>query len=55
VEADEHGVPWLIDVEGVRYQLAVVFQGGVHRERVTRGAGGLERPRVREWETPLTP
>ena len=28
VEADEHGVLWLIDAEGVRYQLAVVFQGG---------------------------
>jgi hypothetical protein len=28
VEADEHGVAWLIDAEGVRYQLAVVFQGG---------------------------
>ena len=28
VEADEHGVVWLIDAEGVRYQLAVVFQGG---------------------------
>jgi hypothetical protein len=28
VEADEHGVLWLIDVEGVRYQVAVVLQGG---------------------------
>jgi hypothetical protein len=27
-EADEHGVVWLIDAEGVRYQLAVVLQGG---------------------------
>jgi hypothetical protein len=27
-EADEHGVVWRIDAEGVRYQLAVVFQGG---------------------------
>jgi hypothetical protein len=27
-EADEHGVVWLIDAEGVRCQLAVVFQGG---------------------------
>jgi hypothetical protein len=27
-EADEHGVLWLIDAEGVRYQLAVVLQGG---------------------------
>jgi hypothetical protein len=26
VEADEHGVVWLIDAEGVRYQLAVVFR-----------------------------
>jgi hypothetical protein len=28
VEADEHRIFWLIDAEGVRYQLAVVFQGG---------------------------
>ena len=28
VEADEQGVLWLIDAEGVRYQLAVGFQGG---------------------------
>ena len=28
VEADEHGVLWLIDAEGVRYQVAVVVQGG---------------------------
>jgi hypothetical protein len=25
-EPDEHGVVWLIDAEGVRYQLAVAFQ-----------------------------
>jgi hypothetical protein len=27
-EADEHGILWLIDAEGMRYQLAVVLQGG---------------------------
>ena len=27
-EVDEHGVVWRTDAEGVRYQLAVVFQGG---------------------------
>jgi hypothetical protein len=28
VEADEHGVACLVDAESVRYQLAVVFEGG---------------------------
>jgi hypothetical protein len=44
VEADEHGVLWPIDAEGVRYQLAVVSQGGwsivdtTPAERSARGA-----------------
>ena len=29
-EADEHGILWLIDAEGMRYQVAVVLQGGWH-------------------------
>jgi hypothetical protein len=36
-EADEHGVVWLIDAEGVRYQLAVVFK--------LRAAGASWTPR----------
>jgi hypothetical protein len=42
--ADEHGVLWLIDAEGVRYQLAVVSQCGwrivdtTPTERSARGA-----------------
>ena len=46
VEADEHGVVWLIDAEGGRYQLAVALQGGwrivdaTHfRAGAARGAG----------------
>jgi len=34
-EADEQGVVWLIDTEGVRYQLAVAFQGGWRIVRAT--------------------
>ena len=50
VEADEHGVVWLIDAEGVRYQLAVVCSGRLaHRGCVSRGAGDGGRARVREW------
>ena len=49
---DEHGVLWLIDAEGVRYQLAVVVQGGWRRvdatpaERAVLQAHGFGSGRV---------
>ena len=52
VEADEHGVLWLIDAEGVRYQLAGVVQGGWRRvdatpaERAVLQAHGFGSGRV---------
>ena len=52
---DERGVVWLIDTEGVRYQLAIVFAGRLAgRRHHSGGAGAARGARIREREGAVT-